>query len=267
MHLTQFFGSSLEGFDLPDWPHIYLVETTHGGWRAELRHDSLPEVLRVLARLERSSKVNPISTLALHLPDAGIDPELLWPLIQSAPSVWFPSKSAKTRASESVVFNALKHFSDQTTDSDRHRERESVFHLLHRSWLKGSRDIGNALDLYFDTTFLRDRVSDAPSEIRVRLSSGSAEHIVDDASSPVGSNVDRFMLMGVATDGESILLKPHRKERGVIRLRFDSIAVLSESGVPLSTDQLLSYVQRYLHTDEAQPGGAGDLAHKAAPGP
>jgi hypothetical protein len=54
------------------------------------------------------------------------------------------------------------------------------------------------------------------------------------------------MLMGVAMEGDDVVLKAHRKERGQVVLSFDTCSLLSEDGSALSFDDLATVVDDYL---------------------
>lgn len=247
LHLTAFYGCSLGQVHLPDWPHIYLVNDNNGRWNEQLSSVPLPPTLAALARLERSDKVSQVSILAFNLEDEGMDSERIWPLIQDKTQVWFPGKSSKPRADTSAISSAEAANEQDNTDLARSRERSRVFHLLHRSWLRKSMRVdASTVDLVFDTSFLRQRVGNAPDEVRVRLHGGVAQHRSAGESRELDASVDRFMLMGVAMDGDDIVLKPHRKERGQVMLSFDSYSVWASNGESLSCDELLKVVEAYL---------------------
>ena len=248
LHLTAFYGCALNQLHLPAWPHIFLVSDSAARWQEQCESIQLPPRLASLAKLPRSDRVSQQSVLAVHLPDFAVDQEKLWPLIQDISHVWFPGKSQKARADASAVAAAAGTNSEASADLERSRERSRVFHLLHRAWLKGAvRSTPSVVDLIFDTSFLRQRVPDAPEEVRVRLHDGNAYHRNGTELSELGLSIDRFMVMGVAAEGDDIVLKPHRKERGQVKLVFSSYSVMSGTDAPVGCDELLTFVERYLH--------------------
>jgi hypothetical protein len=247
LHLTEFFSCSLEELHLPAWPHIFLVSDNAARWHEQFESIQLPPNLVALGKLPWSDRVSQQSILAVHLPSFDIDHEQLWPLIQDMSHVWFPGKGQRTRANAAAVSTANETNSEATAALKRNKERSRIFHLLHRSWLKGvTRGAPSFVDLIFDTSFLQQRVPEAPAEVKVRLRDGNAFHRNSTGLHEITSSVDRFMVMGVAMEGDDIVLKPHRKERGQVKLTFSSYSVLSASDMPLEYAELLTFVERYL---------------------
>ncbi len=251
LHLTEFFGCRLEQLHLPAWPHIFLVSDDAARWNEQFESIQLPPSLVALGKLPRSDRVSRQSILAVHLPSFQIDHEKLWPLVQDMSHVWFPGKGQRIRADASAVSAAAGTNSEATAALGRSKERSRIFHLLHRSWLKGvTRGAASFVDLIFDTSFLQQRVPEAPAEVRVRLHDGNAFHRHNTELHELTSSIDRFMVMGVAIEGDDIVLKPHRKERGQVKLTFSSYSILSASDVPLEYAELLTFVERYLRPAE-----------------
>jgi len=247
LHLTALYGCGLEQLHLPAWPHIFLVSDNVARWHEQFESIQLPPNLVALGNLPRSDRVSQQSILAVHLPSFHIDHEKLWPLVQDMSHVWFPGKGQRTREVASAVSAAAGANSEATAALERSRERSRIFHLLHRSWLEGvARGAPSFVDLIFDTSFLQQRVPEAPAEVKVRLHDGNAFHRHDTELHELTSSIDRFMVMGVAAEGDDVVLKPHRRERGQVKLTFSSYSVLSASDVPIEYAELLTFVERYL---------------------
>jgi hypothetical protein len=250
LHLTAFYETELDQLRLPDWPHIFLVSDDSSNWRDDLAPVQLPPVLETLRALPQSDLKSKRSVLAVLLPELGIDAESLWPLIQDKHTVWFPGKDQRPRAGAASAAASAGRNLQAADAAERRNERSRVFHLLHRAWLKGViRAEGKVLDLIFDTSFLQGRVPNAPAEVRVRMKDAKALHVQDGKLRDIDSSVDRFMLMGVGSDGEDVVLKAHRKERGQVKLSFSTYAVLSSAGTPIAVAELAALVDRYLHPD------------------
>lgn len=252
LSLTEIFDCELESMRLPDWPHIYLLYGEDLGWTTQLPDGSLPHRLLSLIRLPRHESVTPRSILSVHLPSFDCDPEALWPLIQDIPQIWFPSKLARPRAVVAPVEKALADSQESLAKRQRTFERTAIFGNLHRAWLKSATRTSNTdLDLLFDCSFLREKVPEAPEEIRIRLHQGSAVRRLESTLTVVEGELDRFMLMGVGEEGGDVILKPHRKERGQVILSFDSLSVLGEQGQPEAQELFLKVVNRYYFPDES----------------
>jgi hypothetical protein len=109
----------------------------------------------------------------------------------------------------------------------------------------------NAIEIRFDCSFLQKRVLEAPSEVRVLLNKGAIVLRTESGTHAVSGEVEKFMVMGASLEGTEVVLKPHRKERGQIRLTFDSYSVHDTSGAPLAQQTLLKAINRYLGSDES----------------
>jgi len=244
LHLTEFFDSELSRLKLPGWPHVYLLSDAQGTWIDDWNRATLPPRISGLSKLK---SLRQESVLALYLPDFELDAEAVWPLIQDMDRVWFPGKESKSRATAEASASLTTANEAAKQKQDRERRRSAVWHLLYRCWLTGAeRKSADELDLLFDSSFLKDRVPEAPATVRVRLHHGVAVHRTQDVVREVGPAVDRFMLMGVGTEGDDIILKPHRKERGQVKLCFSSYEVLADGDRPSSCEELTGVVNRYL---------------------
>jgi len=96
-------------------------------------------------------------------------------------------------------------------------------------------------ELLFDTSFFKAKVPDAPAEVFVRLKDGSAIRRGSEGTTDVlggGEVVEKFMLMGVGREGNDVVLKPHRKERGQFKLSYASYEVFGSDGQPICIDDL-----------------------------
>jgi hypothetical protein len=248
LHLTAFFDCELSRLKLPGWPHIYLVRDSCGSWAEEWAKASisLPPPLALIHELESRREE---SILAVHLPDFELDPEEVWPLIQDMRSVWFPGRSDKPRASVEVASLLAKRNAAVKLQNKQDIERVSVWNLLHRSWLSRiQRQPDGSLELLFDTSFFKAKVPDAPEKVLVRLKEGAAIHRHADEASEVreaGEIIEKFMLMGLGREGDDIILKPHRKERGQIKLSYASYEVFDGHGTPLESDELSRVARNY----------------------
>ena len=231
LSLSEIFGAELETLKLPEWPHVYLLYGKDLEWTLRLSDDALPGRLLSLMRLPRGGRVTPRSILSVHLPSDDYDPDVIWPLIQDIPEIWFPSKATKAKAIAADISKAISANSEALAQRKRTLERTTLFGNLHRSWLKSVKRLSDAeVVLVFDCSFLQQRVPDAPGEILVRLHRGSARLRLDGAAIDLDGDLDRFMLMGVGEEGDEVVLKPHRKERGQILLTFESLILVDDQG-------------------------------------
>lgn len=244
--VTEFFDCGSASLRWPDWPHIYLLYGEDLSWTKELSDEALPRKLISLLRLPRHESVTPRSILAIHLPSEDCDVESVWALVQDIPEVWFPSKSQRTRADPGLVEQALAANRKALALATRSRERTTLLGNLHRSWLKSARRVSEGdVELVFDCSHLKQRVPSAPERIHVRLHSGAAHHRLESTTHEINGELDRFMVMGVGEEGNDVVLKPHRKERGQVVLSFESYSVLDEQHQLISEEVLLNAVSQY----------------------
>lgn len=248
LHLTEFFDCELSRLTLPGWPHVYLISEPGGTWTADWERASASLPPRV-ASLHQLRSLREASILAIHLPDFDLDPEAVWPLIQDMEHAWFPGKDEKPRLPAKVVSSLGEENEAKKRELEADRERVYIWNVLHRSWLRSiQKQAGGALELLFDTSFFKAKVPDAPEEVRVRLKHGAAIHrSAADVSEfrEAGELIEKFMLMGVGREGDDIVLKPHRKERGQIKLSYASYEVFGAQGAPLTRDELGRVAQSY----------------------
>lgn len=243
--VTEFFNCAIESLRLPDWPHIHLLYEEDLSWTTLLSDESLPSELLSLIRLPRHKSVTPRSIQSIYLPD-DFDVELVWALIQDMPQIWFPSKNQRVRATPEQVDQALAANRKVLAKFIRTRERTLLLGNLHRSWLKSARRVSdNDIDLVFDCSFLGQRVGSAPKQIRVRLRHASARHRIENTILEINGELDRFMLMGVVEEGNDVVLKPHRKERGQVVLSFESYTLFDDQDQLLSQEGFLNLVSQY----------------------
>ncbi len=244
--VTEFFDCGIESVRWPDWPHIHILYGEDLSWTKELSDESLPRKLLSLIRLPRNESVTPRSVLSIHLPSEDYDVESVWALVQDIPQVWFPTKCQKARAAPEQVEQALAANRKALAQLARTHERTTLLGNLHRSWLKSARRVSESdVELVFDCSHLRQRVSTAPERIHVLLHSGSARHRLETTTHEINGELDRFMLMGVVEEGKDVVLKPHRKERGQVVLSFESYSPFDEQHQLIAQDVLLNAVREY----------------------
>lgn len=244
--VTEFFDCDIESQRWPDWPNIYLLYGEDLEWTMQLPDESLPQKLLSLIRLPRHERVTPRSILSIHLPSEGLDEEMTWALIQDFPQIWFPSKSKKVRATPEQVGQAISANRAALARLTRTRERTVLLGNLHRSWLKSVRRVSDEdVELVLDCSFLRQRVPGAPERVRIRLHSGSTRHRLESDVVDLNGELDRFMLMGVSEEGNEVVLKPHRKERGQVLLSFESYSVFDDQNKPMQQAEILNMVSQY----------------------
>lgn len=244
--MTEFFNCGVESLCWPDWPHIHLLYGEDLSWTEQLPEESLPQRLLSLIRLPRHESVTPRSILSVHLSSDDCDLELVWALVQDIPQVWFPSKSERPRATPEQVERALAANREALALLKRTRERTTLLGNLHRSWLKSARKTANGdVELVFDCSFLRQRVPSAPERVHIRLHHASVRHRLESVVCEVNGELDRFMLMGVGEEGDDVVLKPHRKERGQVLLAFASYTVFDDQNQPVPQESVLNAVRQY----------------------
>lgn len=251
LHLTEFFDCELPRLKLPGWPHVYLISDSSGTWTADWGKASASLPPRIASMHELGS-IRDESILAIHLPDFDLDPEAVWPLIQDMKYAWFPGKDDKPRASAQAVFSLGEQNESKKRQRQQDIERVSIWNLLHRSWLCSiQKQSDGSLELLFDTSFFKAKVPDAPEKVLVRLKDGAAIHRsaadANDSREARGA-IEKFMLMGVGCEGDDIVLKPHRKERGQIKLSYASYEVLEGNGTPIAGGELNRVAQSYWTT-------------------
>ncbi|WP_431257833.1 hypothetical protein ACQ86G_25045 [Roseateles chitinivorans] len=248
--LSQFFDCSIDSQTWPDWPHIHLIFSEDLSWTEKLQDGDLPHVLSILLRLPRSTEVTQRSVVSIHLPSIGVDPEAAWPLLQDIPEIWFPSKANKPRQTAGLVTEAMTVARANAERREVSVRRLAIFHALHRAWIRSVHRLSfDLIELVVDCSFLKDRVSDAPGVLRVRLLEGTVHLRSSDDVREVDGALDRFMVMGAAEEDNLVVLKPHRKERGQILLSFRSSALVDEQGHPMEETAFLDVVRRYYGYD------------------
>jgi hypothetical protein len=175
------------------------------------------------------------------------DREALWPLIQDVPQIWFPGKDSKPRAGAAQLRAAQEHHESAAAKAERDRDRLIVFNLANRCWLLESRAGSGPSDvvLEFDTSAFRKHVAGAPLRLRVHLRDGRTSLRSPGGVAPLNGPLDKYMVMGTALEGDTVVLKPHRKERGQVLVEFSGYSLSDESGKALEVPTLQEQVARY----------------------
>ncbi len=255
LHLCAFYSTTLAEHSWPDWPHVYLDYSEGADWAHRLGDSVVPERMQIILRLQPKDAVEETSVrsrciIALYLPEFEQDPEGLWPLIQDVPQIWFPGKSRKPRASPDHVL-AVRTQQRQAAERLTHdRDRLAPFNLMYRCWLLECKDAETfqGIELVFDSSYLQSKVPEAPAKVRLVLKEGKASLRKSSGSEPVMGSVDKFLVTSALLEGQTAVLKPHRKERGQFVVDFSECELLDPLGARMEVSRLRDYVQRYWAT-------------------
>jgi hypothetical protein len=252
LHLCAFYETSLSEHTWPGWPHVFLDYTNGASWAHVLASSPLPERLQIILKLQpehnsEDSGVNSRSIISVYLPEIGEDPEAIWPLIQDTPEIWFPEKEGKSKADSPTVQSTQQKNADVADKLAWERNRLAPFNLLTRCWLTEvqSTSCGNSIELVFNTAYLQSRVPDAPQEVRLLLGQGDASLRTATEIKKMTGMVEKYMPMSAFLDEDAVVLKPHRKERGQVILKFDSCTAIGPKGSALDISEIRDYVNRY----------------------
>ncbi|WP_156370808.1 MULTISPECIES: hypothetical protein [unclassified Acidovorax] len=252
LHLCAFYGTSLSDHKWPGWPHVFLDYSNGASWAHLLASSPIPDRLKIILQLRpelisEDSSVNSECIVSVYLPEIGIDPEALWPLIQDTPEIWFPEKDKKSKVDAHAVRSAQQKNADVADKLAWERNRLVPFNLLTRCWLTEVRPTsdGDSIELVFNTTYLQSRVPDAPPEVRLVLEHADVALRTPTETKKLVGMVEKYMPMSALLEEEAVVLKPHRKERGQVILNFDSCVAFEQTGISLDIEKLGDYVNRY----------------------
>ncbi|MGJ7609118.1 hypothetical protein ACSFA7_32630 [Variovorax sp. LT1R20] len=258
LHLCAFYETSLAAHSWPDWPHIYLDYSEDFAWAHSLAKTPVPKRLKTILTLQSNdidipevTRVRSQCIVSVYLPDLEEDPEALWPLIQDVPQIWFPGKSKKGRATPEQVSAAEQKNVVAATKEAVKRDRLSPFWLIQRCWLLECRTVEDTsgIELVFDSSYLQKRVPEAPPKVRLFLTEGEAILRGSSGHESIDGSVEKFMVTGTDLEGNTVILKPHRKERGQVAIDFSDCVARDEIGNPLEISQLRDFVNRYWRPD------------------
>lgn len=256
LHLCAFYGTSLAAHTWPDWPHIYLDYTEGATWTHKLTVSHVPERLKIIFGLHsdgaaKETRVRSECIVSVYLPDLEVDPEALWPLIQDVPQVWFPGKAEKPLATPEQVAAVERTNEEAARELASKRDRLAPFNLAYRCWLLECRNAGDAgLELVFDSSYLQKRVPEAPGKVRLFLEEGRAFLRKPGGSEALSGAVEKFMVTAAVLEGDAVILKPHRKDRGQVVIDFATCAARDENERPLEISRLREYVNHYWSSGE-----------------
>lgn len=251
LHLCAFYETALAAHSWPGWPHIFLDYSEGAAWAHTLAGTPLSERLKIVLRLQTDDMpeeaVRSLRILSVYLPELGEDPEAVWPLIQDVQQIWFPGKESKARAGTEQILAVQRKNANTAEKWKQNQDRLCPFNLMHRCWLQECRSVDSprGIELVFDSSYLLTRVPDAPRKVRLLLKEGVASLRRATGIEAMQGPVEKYMVMGAVLEGDVVILKPHRKERGQVVVNFATCEMFDENGEPLEDSRLLNYVQRY----------------------
>lgn len=230
----------------PDWPNIAVIDspTARKRWSAL----ELPYEMRVtqstLATHERYGEFPSVSTI--HLPRNGVDPELVWPIIQDEEYIVFPGKENKPRANRGEVEQALRAIRDDAAHKEHLQSIKAEFANLAPGRILSVRRQASEGALAVEPYGLLKKVPNAPSHVVVRISASEAIVFRDEDGKPITDDeIVGFEFRSADARPGNVLLKPRRRRASAVIINCEAWSIEDADGRPVA-DELLRAWTDYL---------------------